>query len=237
MLGDLASPKSKSAFTGIHLVLIRVFSFLFSSLIIFESGPSDSPETRIRNSSKLLFGYFQSYRYADAVKAELLNEFKRSQMFAAVVPKTPKNEIAVHMRYGDYAKSAIAKQTHGLTATSYYVHAVQLLLKSERNYQKIVIYSDEPRYALAEFTKAYGKSEIPVVASDSFSEYDDLRGIACSNGIVISNSSFSWWAAWIGSNCIGSRVIAPRPWMSKPSAHDENLVPDNWVVLERELQP
>ena len=109
-------------------------------------------------------------------------------MFAAVIPKTPKDEIAVHMRYGDYAKNITTKQAHGLTATSYYVHAVQLLLKSEKNYKKIVIYSDEPKHALAEFAEAFGKFEIPVVASEFSSEYEDLREMASSSGIVISNS-------------------------------------------------
>ena len=236
MLGDLATTTPKRASAQLQIVLIRLLSYLFSSLIIFESGPSDSPETRIRKSSKLLIGYFQNCRFADAVKAELLSEFKKSELFAAVIPKTPKDEIAVHMRYGDYAKNITTKQAHGLTATSYYVHAVQLLLKSEKNYKKIVIYSDEPKHALAEFAEAFGKFEIPVVASEFSSEYEDLREMASSSGIVISNSSFSWWAAWIGSNCIGSTVIAPFPWLASPSTYDEKLIPINWVVIERELQ-
>lgn len=236
MLKDLVVPRSKNRFTPLYIILIRLFSLLFSSLIIFESGPSDSPETRIGKSSKLLFGYFQNRRYVDAVTTELLSGLKKSELFADVIPHTSKNEIAVHMRYGDYAKSTTTKQTHGLTANSYYVQAVQLLLKSENDYNKIVIYSDEPEHALAEFTKEYGKSDISIVASNFSNEYDDLRGIASSKGIVISNSSFSWWAAWIGSNCIGSSVIAPRPWMAEPSAYDGNLISNDWVVLERELQ-
>lgn len=236
MLKDLVVLRSKNRFTRLYIILIRLFSLLFSSLIIFESGPSDSPETRIGKSSKLLFGYFQNRRYVDAVTTELLSELKKSELFADVIPHTSKNEIAVHMRYGDYAKSTTTKQTHGLTANSYYVQAVQLLLKSENDYNKIVIYSDEPEHALAEFTKEYGKSDISIVASNFSNEYDDLRGIASSKGIVISNSSFSWWAAWIGSNCIGSSVIAPRPWMAEPSAYDGNLISNDWVVLERELQ-
>ena len=236
MLGDLATTTPKRASAQLQIVLIRLLSYLFSSLIIFESGSSDSPETRIRKSSKLLFGYFQNCRFADAVKAELLSEFKKSELFAALIPKTPKDEIAVHMRYGDYAKNITTKQAHGLTATSYYVHAVQLLLKSEKNYKKIMIYNDEPKHALAEFAEAFGKFEIPVVASEFSSEYEDLREMASSSGIVISNSSFSWWAAWIGSNCIGSTVIAPFPWLASPSTYDEKLIPINWVVIERELQ-
>ena len=236
MLGDLVAFRSKNRLMRPYIILIRLFSLLFSSLIIFENGPSDEPETRIRKSSKLLFGYFQSRRFVDAVTTELLSELKKSELFAGLIPAVANNEIAVHMRYGDYAKSAITKQTHGLTATSYYVQAVRLLLKSENSYKQIVIYSDEPEHALAEFTKEYGESGISIVASNFSNEYDDLRGMASSSGIVISNSSFSWWAAWIGSNCIGSSIIAPRPWMAKPSAYDQNLISNDWVVLERELQ-
>ena len=235
MLGDLVVLRSRKG-GSIYIVLLRFLSLLFSSLIIFESGSSDAPENRIRKSSKLLFGYFQSHRYVDAVKTEILNQFKRSKLFAALIPNTSKNEIAVHMRYGDYAKNTKTKRTHGLTSTSYYVQAVQLLLESEKNYEKIVIYSDEPQHALAEFTKEYGTCDIPIIANNLSNEYDDLRGMSASNAIVVSNSSFSWWAAWIGSNTIGSSIIAPFPWLAKPSVIDQNLIPDNWIVLERKLQ-
>ena len=58
-----------------------------------------------------------------------------------------------------------------------------------------------------------------------------------SSSIVISNSTFSWWAAWIGSQLHECNVIAPRPWFATPTAADVNLLPVEWTVLDRELQP
>ena len=69
------------------------------------------------------------------------------------------------------------------------------------------------------------------------SELEDLAGMSASRGIVISNSTFSWWAAWIGTQLHECNVVAPRPWFATPSAADDNLLPDGWTVLDRELQP
>ncbi len=215
--------------------MIKFLSFFYPALIIHENGSSDIPLFRIKKSSRLVVGYFQRYEYVDAVKSELLTALKKSEQFSALVPTASNDEIAVHIRRGDYAQESV-KQVLGLTEMSYYVHGVRLLLKSSESYKRIVIYSDESQQALLEFVKEYGKSDIPIVASSFSNDYDDLGAMARSKGIVISNSTFSWWAAWIGFNTVGSLVVAPRPWLATPSAADKNLVIDKWLVLDRVIK-
>lgn len=234
-ISSLVDCNSKTNFTRFDFIMVKFLSLLYPTLIIHENGSSDIPVFRIKKSSRLVVGYFQRYEYVDAVKSELLTALKKSEQFSALVPTASNDEIAVHIRRGDYAQESV-KQVLGLTEMSYYAQGVRLLLKSTESYKKIVIYSDESQQALLEFVKEYGKSDIPIVASSFSNEYDDLGAMARSKGIVMSNSTFSWWAAWIGFNTVGSLVVAPRPWLATPSAADKNLVIDKWLVLDRVIK-
>jgi len=236
MLGDLINHDSKSGFNRLFFAAAKLLSFFIPSLWVSETDFGDFPISRVKNRTKVLLGYFQRFVYVDSVADEILHAMSRSVLFRDILLIPSVNNIAVHIRYGDYLLNTHTRRVHGLSAMSYYVASVKLL-QSEHRYDQIVIYSDNPQKAFADFSEAFGFSEIPIVMNESSSEYEDLGGMASSKGLVISNSSFSWWAAWIGSQLHECNVIAPRPWFANPTAADENLLPSRWTVLERELQP
>ena len=234
-LYDLLDKGSLSSLNRLHFALIRSIAVIVPSIFVIENGPSDTPVNRVTPNTKLLVGYFQRHTYVDSVKTEMLSALSSSSVFSRIIPSERKDEIAVHIRYGDYLQDPATKQAHGLSSMSYYVQAVNVL-RSKHIYKRIVIYSDDSEQALSDFVSEFGESDIDVIAFNGANEFDDLRGMATSAGIVISNSSFSWWAAWIGHNTIGSSVIAPKPWFSTPSDADTNLLCEGWIVLERSLQ-
>ena len=49
---------------------------------------------------------------------------------------------------------------------------------------------------------------------------------------IISNSSFSWWAAWLNIN-IDKTVIAPKKWFGKEYSHYnmDDFFPLDWTVI------
>ena len=45
---------------------------------------------------------------------------------------------------------------------------------------------------------------------------------------IISNSSFSWWGAWLNENA-EKYVIAPSQWFRKNIQHD--IIPASWIKI------
>ena len=235
MLGDLLKKTEISRHGRLYIALIRLISIVHPAIWISEKDLSDFPLTSINRRTKVLLGYFQRFVYVDAVSQEIIDAMSKSTIFKAIFSSPQQNSIAVHIRFGDYLTNKETKRFHGLSAMSYYVEAVKRL-QATHHYDKIMIFSDDRQRAIAEFTNEYGLEDLRVSASHGENEYEDLAEISSCKGIVISNSTFSWWAGWIGTQLHECNVVAPRPWFATPSAADDNLLPGGWTVLNRELQ-
>jgi len=61
---------------------------------------------------------------------------------------------------------------------------------------------------------------------------ETLNLMATAKHFIIANSTFSWWAAWIGSGK-RSHVIAPRPWLVGDRHDDRDILPSDWIALGR----
>ena len=52
------------------------------------------------------------------------------------------------------------------------------------------------------------------------------------NHFIISASSFSWWAVWLGSHD-NKMVVAPKKWLLDTSVDVSDLVGQNWVRIKK----
>ena len=62
--------------------------------------------------------------------------------------------------------------------------------------------------------------------------YFDLCLISKCKDFIISNSTFSWWGAWLGSH-ENKRIIAPNPWYGPGLSHisTRDLFPNSWEII------
>jgi hypothetical protein len=70
-----------------------------------------------------------------------------------------------------------------------------------------------------------------VFGSDDFSTAETFELMQKAEYLVISNSTYSWWAARI-SESSKKMIIAPEPWFSGQESPID-LIPDGWELRRR----
>ncbi|HWL00862.1 MAG TPA: alpha-1,2-fucosyltransferase [Microbacteriaceae bacterium] len=177
-----------------------------------------------------LLGYFQSPRYFERVADDM------ADMMTGVLPSASESPIlaridedpraTLHVRRGDYLDAA-TRRHHGLAEPQYFERSVELLQALGR-WTGGRVYSDSPDIVTDEL------STIPdlefVRDSRALDEPTTLLAMSTGTAFVMSNSSFSWWAAWLMSRRTDAPVIAPRPWVASGAAAADLLDPA-WITL------
>lgn len=182
----------------------------------------DAGIERIRPGTRLV-GYFQSWRYVlpalESVK-EAIGRYLPIELREPV----PEPFIAVHLRRGDYLNPQQLK-FHGVFSEAYYVNAVQDL-RERLGPLEVSIFSDSRRHAEALAAKIQN-SRIEVTPERPL--YVLMR-MARASAWVMSNSSFSWWAAMLGDG-FEAEVVAPEPWFADHATRTRDLLPPKWRTL------
>lgn len=189
-------------------------------------SPSVGYDDRIYHleDNALIRGYFQSYRYYENLQ-------KRGIYFSfdeSLFSKTYKNlvreidfeaDLAIHIRRGDYLQHW---ETIGLLHDSFFDEGVAALNPKGR----VIIFSDDTQQELCSFEKYETR-----LTTDLLSRHplESLALMSKFKNIVLSNSTFSWWAASVGR--VDKNVVCPTPWYRNLQS-PEDLTPNNWIKTE-----
>lgn len=180
----------------------------------------------------ILNGYWQGETYFDKeIAFETYNQLTIKSLPLVNVNlinhlKNSKNAIAIHMRRRDYGHM-------GLCKASYYVAGIRYLHTIYPD-AEFYVFTDEPNYARHLMRSA----NCPFNQVASGSDIGDLYLMSLCRHFVISNSSYSWWGAWFGEQCQGSRgsiVITPKEWTTIDTTPSPS--PNRWVVLPDAVEP
>lgn len=164
--------------------------------------------------------YVQSPKYW-ANHADEIKEFFN----IGIPPKTDK--VAIHIRRGDYLK---ADHFHSdLSKTTYYQEAVKMF----PNEKFLVFCKDNQgteqdmvdRNWVTKFMNDLAPGRWELVRYEN-TEVDDLNLMASCKGLIMANSTFSWWAAFLG---VSKMVVCPKQWFVDGVQRIELL--DDWIKL------
>lgn len=173
-------------------------------------------------------GYFQSYLYAESIRSELISGFELitpSERFLACAAEAKAiGPIIVHLRRGDYAELSTSV---GILGVDYYFNGIKALIDSS-SHKQIWIFSDDAKASLALATQLEDKGLKDIKKGFEITDSETLKLMSLGSGIVIANSTFSWWSAFLGN--YGNNVVAPQKWY-KELPDPNNLIPKNWKLI------
>lgn len=161
-----------------------------------------------------LAGYFMRYEfyknYKETIKKDWLFQAKRFQF--------GERDISIHIRGGDLWQVNSLKRVHGgYRALPFSFYRTVL---AQRQWDNIYIVTEDPDdpmvLKLAEQFSARVQSS---------SAEDDFNFLMSSTNVVMSVSTFSWWAAWLSD---AKTIFFPKSGLFDPSFRpDINLIPDD----------
>jgi hypothetical protein len=232
LISELLVPGETIGTTNIAELTVRTLTKIDSlSLDDSVQAVNSLTQRHQKNYFKVARGYFQDYRYVDPVRDELLNRLRRSQKFQHSF-KSRNDCVSVHVRCGDYISSQINRSIYGMPSVDYYVQATKRLLQSSQT-KSVIIVSDEPELAWnligCELLKIQGVS----ISVSSGTSLEDFLLLSTSRAIVMSNSTYCWWAAWVAYHQNSAEVIYPQPWYADKSFDSRGLSFPHWCAVAR----
>lgn len=161
--------------------------------------------------SCVLMGYFQSPLYFQGLEDKLRRELEMGHLpWAAGTRRMEQrllegNSVAVHVRRDDYVRNS-SLHVCGL---HYYQRAMQKL-RSRHAGLRFHFFSDDPAWCRENFRADDCEvCDLPEAAGDPL---HDLFLMSRARHHIIANSSYSWWAAWLGKR-EGQVVLMPAVWI------------------------
>jgi hypothetical protein len=196
---------------------------------VFSSDKQHFNQISSKKRNIRLAGYFQNFSLVkDMIGSNI--EIKSPTKWYLEMRQLLKaeNPIALHIRRGDYLHHA---KTIGVLDLKYFEECLKGILENQRSERSVWIFTDSNSAALEFREKILSFNvKVRVVNPPEISQSaESLLLMSLCNEIVISNSTYSWWAAVLGSP--DKRVIRPSHWF-RNLAEPEDLFPENWIVQD-----
>lgn len=172
-------------------------------------------------------GYFQSEKYFKEYEDVIRHFFTLTDEYQNIIDSYDmQNTCSIHIRRGDYVGGAI----HGILTDrdvliKYIKTGLDKICKSNET-PRLIIFSDDINWC---------KNNLPFDNMEFIEGNEDIIDLfimsKCENHII-SNSTFSWWSAWLNKN-INKKIICPTPWLlgNEFPLITDNIIPDEWIKI------
>ena len=164
--------------------------------------------------SRYYDGYWQDPQYFADIREELTACFtfknplkgKNAEVLKTI---TSSNSVGIHVRRGDYLKKA---RYRGLCDVGYYTHAISSIKKNIDN-PHFFFFSNDMEWCEEHLLPLIVDNNHTFVDwNNGENSYIDMQLMSECKSLIIANSSFSWWAAYLGN--MKEMVIAPKTWFN-----------------------
>lgn len=175
-------------------------------------------------------GVWQAVKYFEDVKEKILEVYQHSepneynnQLMREI---SSCNSVGLHVRRGDYLH---APEFNGICDLEYYKKAISEILSDGKEHC-FYIFSNDISWCKQEIEPLLNSNRVVYVTGNTGknSSWDMFLMTYCKD-LIIANSSFSWWGAFLNKNV--SKVVAPYPWVNR-EGKIENYC-ERWIKISK----
>ena len=197
----------------------------------FDASLASPPPT-----PRYYFGYWQHPGYIEPIEKAVRDDFQPRQPLAGAVRQLAdemagQQSVSVHVRsYLDVGRDGRvipeAQAHHGTCTPDFYRRAVDFVRDGKETV--CYVFADNVDWARS-------RLDLPVpcrYVADLVrcTDAEEMLLMAACRDHVISNSTFSWWGAWLGRNP-RKVVVAPTIWIRNLPADAVDICPREWVRM------
>ena len=207
-------------------------------IIVLKENEVDIQQIRSALSSNedvYLRGYWQHPEFFSMFKEQLgqLIEptFPLSRLCQKTLTRIDENFVGIHVRRGDF----LTNRSFGACRIEYYNQAIRKMTSILGN-PKIIVFTNDSAWVNKQFNADVGY-EIYVNNSNRNTDVEELYLMTKLNSLIISNSTFSWWGAYLNTTR-EKRIICPTNWFLKKDLQQNahNFVSKDWIAIDNELE-
>lgn len=200
--------------------------FFTKTFVEKKKNEYDSDVFKIKTST-YFNGYWHNYQYFDKYYDDFIELFTPKNERCANVKNLEKemyseNSVSVHIRRGDYVML-------GWELPFYYYEQAMKKISKELERVRFYIFSDDMIYA---------RENIKETENVCFVEYssdnrtiDDLYLMSKCKHNIVSNSTYSWWGAYLNQNK-EKKIIAPVVY----PLWKKNRYPESWDKIDVDIK-
>lgn len=170
------------------------------------------------NHVGIIRGFFQSSKYFNQYKDEIKELYKEF-----ISDEKKEGVAAIHVRMGDYLKLS---QRYKSPNKDFIEKALAQL---SPHIKRLMVFSDEPQKAIELIRSCKGSEKYGIINGSAESdEIDDIREMTACEEFIMSCSSFSWWAAYLGEH---KKVIVDKKWYNDNQLNEKDLYEESWMKI------
>lgn len=181
-----------------------------------------------------ILGVFQNARMVNSVRTEILDAFvfspmdggKNQELFAELKEC---ESVAIHIRKGSDYQSRI--WYHNTCPVEYYRKAVDEIC-ARINHPKFYVFADNPQWVRDNM----GWLDYKLIdhnPSSGWGSHFDMQLMSRCRYNIISNSTYSWWAAFLNNND-DKIVVMPEEWFNPEICNQHTSMPllvPGWITV------